>query len=303
MKIFRRLSRSTTVALILSPVGILLISVTRLLIISNYNPVIASAIVSSGGYVNALFGTVIPLVPIFMPYIALALLFFKRVIPGILAFLATALISPIYPSRHAVLQVAKKNWQQLLNELNSHSQHMGSFLLLSIPAALLLTAAAAMGYTAFFKTIATLASLILIPFVAHFYPLPHNNNFYAEQLREPWLPAETITLSSHEQVIGYVLSGDGDWLEVLISNNRQVIYYHAVEIVNRQICQTGPPVPLRPLITLVPAPAVVPTCGEHNPGSSHEPKPTPIRCPPIIGHVIRPGGMLCIPTSTKPPTA
>jgi hypothetical protein len=89
-----RLSRSATIALLLSPAGLLLISATRLLIISDYNPATASAIVSSSGYVNTLLGTIIPLVPIIMPYLALILLFFNRVIIGILALLATALISP-----------------------------------------------------------------------------------------------------------------------------------------------------------------------------------------------------------------
>ena len=108
-----RLSRSATIALLLSPVGLLLISVTRLLIISDYNPTTASAIVSSSGYVNTLLGTIIPLVPIIMPYLALILLFFNRVIIGALALLATAFISPAAMTRSATASLAANDWHQI----------------------------------------------------------------------------------------------------------------------------------------------------------------------------------------------
>src|ERR1700690_1266961 len=106
MDLPRRLSRSTTIALILSPVGILLISTTRLLIISNYSTSTATSIVSSGGYVNTLLGTIIPLVPIFMPYLGMVLLFLRRVIPGVLALVASIFISPITLSRNGALRLA-----------------------------------------------------------------------------------------------------------------------------------------------------------------------------------------------------
>ena len=66
--------RSATLAVIVSPIGLIVISVIRLLIVADYNPDTALAIVSSGGYVDTLLGTIIPLVPIFAPYPALVLL-------------------------------------------------------------------------------------------------------------------------------------------------------------------------------------------------------------------------------------
>jgi hypothetical protein len=104
-----RLSRSGTIALLLSPIGLLLISVARLLVVSDYNTVTASAIVSSGGYVNALLGTFIPVVPFLLPYLALVLLFFNRVILAILGILATALISPVAIGRSAAGNLASKD--------------------------------------------------------------------------------------------------------------------------------------------------------------------------------------------------
>jgi phosphoglycerol transferase MdoB-like AlkP superfamily enzyme len=72
-----RLTRSATIALLLSPAGLLIIAAARLLIISDYNTATASAIVSSSGYVNTLLGTIIPLIPIIMPYLALIALFLE----------------------------------------------------------------------------------------------------------------------------------------------------------------------------------------------------------------------------------
>src|SRR5437879_6278988 len=72
-----RLSKSATIALLLSPAGIILIAVIRLLIISNYNVTTALAIASTGGYINTLFGTVLPMVPVLLPYLALVLLLFS----------------------------------------------------------------------------------------------------------------------------------------------------------------------------------------------------------------------------------
>src|SRR5215469_4076908 len=85
LDVTRRLSRSATIALLVSPAGILIISIIRVLIVADYNTTTALAIASSGGYVNTLFGTIIPLVPIFLPYVALGLLFSDRVILAIAA--------------------------------------------------------------------------------------------------------------------------------------------------------------------------------------------------------------------------
>lgn len=89
-------SRTPTrwMALLFSPIGILLISATRLLIISDYNTTTAVTIASSGGYINTLLGSIIPLVPIFMPYLALLLLLFRRFILAVIALLFAAVMSP-----------------------------------------------------------------------------------------------------------------------------------------------------------------------------------------------------------------
>ena len=246
-----RLSRSATIALLLSPVGLLLISVSRLLIISDYNPVTASAIASSGGYVDTVLGTVIPLVPIFLPYLALLLLFFGRVILGALTFLIVALISPITKSGLGVSSLAKSDWRWIVH---THAPLLPIMILLAIPFfCLLLIELTGRGLGVFFKTVATVACIALVPFVSQLYPFPLNNVFYTRLIRQPWLPSETITLRSGWKFTGYVLSDNGSWLVVLKEANRTIHYYRANRVAKREDCQIGQTLLTQPLITLTPA--------------------------------------------------
>jgi hypothetical protein len=297
MDIPRKLSRSATIALVLSPVGVLLVSTTRLLIISDYNTSTASAVVSSGGYVNTLLGTIIPLVPIFMPYLGITLLFFRRVIPGVLCLIASVFISPINSSGGKVLKLATKIWGPLLGE---SWIHLSAYGLLLIAVGVICTFALAGGFNTFAKAVGTVLCLFLIPYVIQLYPLPHNNNFYADQLRAPWLPAEEITLESHQQVTGYVLSGDGEWLVVLVADGRKLVYYPTGEVENRQVCQIGGYAPQRPLFPLVPKAATVPQCpqsaiGSHGTRQGHAHRPVhalPTGCVPLLRPDMIPIGSL-----------
>ena len=288
MDLLRRLRRSATIALIASPTGLLLIAVVRLLIISNYNPVTASEVVSSGGYVNTLLGTVIPVIPIFLPYAGLVLLFFRRVIPGILTLAASALISPAAASGQGVLEIAKKDWQLILRN--------GTPLLfsLAIVAGVAILATVGLGFNLCARTIGTVISICLIPYVILLYPLPYQNSFYTNQLRALWLPAETITLSSHNKFVGYTLSSDSDWLVVLRNDSRQVIFYPASKVTGRQVCQIGRSGALKPIITLTAALTSVPVCVQSLPRRSnsrlgspgHRSGQQPTECTPIVRPVI-----------------
>jgi len=265
-----RLTRSATIALLLSPAGLLIIAAARLLIISDYNTATASAIVSSSGYVNTLLGTIIPLVPIIMPYLALILLFFNRVIPGILALVATAFISPVAAaSRPAIAGLAAKDWNQIVN-----THFIG--LLAAAVALLLFIELAGVGFNACMRTIATIVCIALIPTIAHLYPLPFNNEFYAQLVRQPWLPAETFTLSSGQKIVGYSLSDDGSWTEILLNDTRTIHFYLASDVAGRRICQIGQAQPMQPLITLTTGETSVsprtPPC-QASPAASSSPAP------------------------------
>jgi hypothetical protein len=256
-----RPSQPTTIALLLSPIGLVLISATRLLIISNYNPATASTIVSSGSYVDTLLGTVIPLVPIFMPYLALALLFFNRVIASTLALLAALLVSP---SQMTMTEVRNLAYQHLQSVLNWASGHLFGLYLLGVPLLILLAAnLAGVGIYAFLKSVATIASLALIPFVFRVYPFPLNNNndYYGALLRQPWLPPELIALKSGPHVVGYTLSADSDWFVVLLAGNRTVRYIRADEVASREVCEIGGRAASKPLVTFISTVPTVPMCG------------------------------------------
>ena len=87
--------RAGTITLLVSPIGLLVISATRLLVISNYSTTTAAAVASSGGYVNTILGTLISsLVPLFLPYLALLFLLFRKPALSLLTFIAAIFVSP-----------------------------------------------------------------------------------------------------------------------------------------------------------------------------------------------------------------
>lgn len=259
--ISRRLTRSATIALLISPIGLVIISVTRLLIVSDYNTVTASAIVSSGGYVDALLGTIIPVVPFVLPYLVLVLLFFNRVILAVLTVLATALVSPLAVDRATTENVADKDWHEILGAPVFIDIIM-VFLALLVTI-LLLAVMLVMRFSNFARTVATIACIMLIPFISQVYAFPVGASYYADLIRQPWLPAETITFTSGQSVVGYVLADDGSTLTVLLDRNRAVSYYPDSTVAERQVCEIGQAGRTRPLIAILPAgsrPASTPPC-------------------------------------------
>jgi hypothetical protein len=248
-----------------------------LLIVSNYNPETALAIASSGGYADTLLGTVIPLIPIIMPYLALVFLFFNRVILGVLAFVATVFVSPVAVARSSVGNIVDRDWHFIL-----HAPVLIIIIMSVLAVAvllLLIVELLGLGFNIFIRTVATIACIALIPLVSQLYSFSIAQN-YTESIRQPWLPAETITLASGQSFTGYVLSDDGDWLVVLQNDNRAVYYYPGADVTKLQICQLSTTQEKQPLVTLFPAqqnkPALTPLCG-----SPSDSPPSPSR---VNGH-------------------
>lgn len=274
----RRIWRSSTLALLLSPVGVLLLAATRLLIVSNYNLNTAQGILSSDGYVNTLLGTVIPLVPVIMPYLALLLLLLNRVIASLLAFLAAVLISPSAVSRSELLSIARHDWYVIMMSITGWRETV--IILVAIISALLL-AGELVGPNPqpAIRTVLAVAVIALLPLIVELYPVPGSSkfyeSFYVKLISQPWLPAETITLTTHRMVVGYALGSDGVWLEVLQADNRTIIYYKTSQISDRFICQIGKIATARPLITLISAQAETPECGQSTPPTAPPSVPPP----------------------------
>jgi hypothetical protein len=106
------MGKKESLALVLSPAGVLLLAAARLIIVANFNTTTAITIGSSGGFVNTLLGTIIPLVPAFMPYLALLLLLFRRFLLGIMTFVFAAFISPTSLTLGEGFRIAEAYWNR-----------------------------------------------------------------------------------------------------------------------------------------------------------------------------------------------
>jgi hypothetical protein len=181
----------------------------------------------------------------------------------LLTFLAAAFMSPVVLSRPSALRLIDKDWYLVFH--HNLLVIIVMVLLALIFMLLLFAEIAGIGFDVGVKTVAVVACLLLIPFVVSLYPLPLNNRFYSELIRQPWMPPETIVLTSGQKTVGYVLSDNGTWVEVLMDDTRTVNYYRSAEVASRKICQIGPTPPGQPFIALFPAglhaPTRTPLCG------------------------------------------
>jgi hypothetical protein len=245
----RNIRRSSTVALLLSPVGILIIAAARLLIIANYHMNSALAILTSAGYVNTLLGTVFPLIPAFLPYLVLVLLYLNRVVASCLAFLATVLISPATMSRATTQTLLLHDWQVAIG--GGFWRHV-LLIALALPAATFaVLSLLGVGVKSGTRAIGTVAIIVLLPVIVRLYPAPLTAGFYTGIVRQPWLPAQALTLTSHQTVIVYTLDSDGIWMEALREDDRSVVYYRVADVTGRNLCQVSSISSMRPILTLV----------------------------------------------------
>jgi uncharacterized membrane protein YkgB len=152
-----------SIALILSPVGLLLISAGRLLIVANFNTTTAATIASSGGFVNTLLGTVIPLVPAFMPYLALLLLLFRRFLLSIMTFIFAAFISPTSLTLAQGLGLAREDWARTVGVAANHRVIVLVILLAIFAAVWIYNRSLLEGLSIIAVMVVTLTLLIAIP--------------------------------------------------------------------------------------------------------------------------------------------
>jgi hypothetical protein len=251
----RRLQRSTTRALAFSPVGIILISATRVLIVSDYKVSTATAIVASGGYANTLLGSLLPVVPLVFPYLALLLLFSRRFIVGLLALAAAVLVSPLAYSRTQALRLLRANGSHAWDWM------IGAPLILVLAAvvAVLVLFTAIFGAAEVPRIVGLLLAVAMVPLVLVLYPLPVGASSYAQLVRQPWMPEERFTLAARPPVLGYVLSDTNVSMEVLVQSDRSVVFYPNKLVLAQVICQ---PVAgsLRPLLPLTAQRNPAPPC-------------------------------------------
>ena len=234
----------------------ILVAATRLMIVSDYNTNTALAILRSGGYVNTLLGSIIPLVPILMPWIALLLLYLNQMIASLLAFAAALLISPVTLTRQHVLSIAQHD----VPVTHGGASKVLSFFLAAAAAVLLLIELVGFGIRATARSVGLAATVAIVPIMFRLYPLPASDVFYTNLLTQPWLPAETITLTTYQSMTGYVLESDQDWVEVLLAEDRTVVQYHTSQVTLRAMCQIAVVASERPLFPLLNTQSELPLC-------------------------------------------
>jgi hypothetical protein len=177
-------------------------------------------------------------------------------------------------------------------------------IMLGAPLVILLAAVlVGLGFTSFIRTVGTVASIVLLPLIIALYPFPVANSLYADLVKQPWVPAENIALTSHEDVIGYALSSDGYWLEVLGADSRTISYYRMSDIAQRRICQIDSAAQAKPLITIVSARVVAPLCSRPTVSGAATPVPdwlrSALQAQSSIGVKVK-GCMIPIPMICKP---
>jgi hypothetical protein len=240
------------IALLVTPVGLALISAVRLLIISNYNVTTAVTVAESGGFVNTFLGSLIPLVPVFMPYLALAFLVFRRFILCALAIMATALISPVIRPSVVTLRYFDNYWFTVYGHLH------GALLAIAlgiVACGLVIVWGGSEGFVAVYWLLtivwAFAALFALAPYLLTAYPAPRMQSYYASYLRQPWLTAEQITVDPSKIYQGYVLSSDDQWMTVLLYQSRTIAYFRADSVTARIVCEPTTTPPPSPLVRLI----------------------------------------------------
>jgi hypothetical protein len=154
--------------LLLSPVGLILISAGRLLIIANYSSTTATTIASSGGYVNTLLGSITPLVPLFIPYVALLLLLFRQFLLSVITFVFAAFIAPTSLALPVTRIVAAEDMHQLLARVDANYA-------LTLTIALIIFVTLFLYFRSFAEALATLIilaaglALLSAPVIKKFY--------------------------------------------------------------------------------------------------------------------------------------
>jgi hypothetical protein len=244
--------------------------------VADYNTTTAQAIASSGGYVNTLLGTIMPLVPIVLPYLAVLFLIYRRLVLSVLSFLAALCVSPtklppltsskafklalngygtwifahvgLITATFVVLlgiglyvtkEIRSSFRAEVVRSLHKSgkSVHQAADDHGVSESALRSWADGGTGGVAVTLFLAVSASALLLPYFWYIYPVPRTLSYYKALVAQPWLPPERITAESGSPVIGYVLSASDTWVTILNARTRTIQYDPAAQVTSRLVCQ------------------------------------------------------------------
>lgn len=246
--------------LILSSITITIISVTRLLIVSNYQAPIAITLYYSSGTVNTLTGTLLPLVPALLPIITQllaictfgAVLFdskmrFHLFLVTVTAFIATVFVAPSKVSIQDILHGSPEivrsfePWVPWVLMILFATFVVVAFIGLRVR---LVKFAIGSAFIAILMVI-----IVTVPTVASYsLPSPSEIQRIPDVLRRVWLPAELIGTKNGSVRVGYILKTDPSWTTIFWDSDRSIVIIKNSDITSRKICRIGPPDEL-PLIS------------------------------------------------------
>lgn len=245
---------------------------------ADYNTTTAQAIASSGGYVSTLLGTIMPLVPIVLPYLAVLFLIYRRLLLSVLSLVAALCVSPTKlppltsseAVKHALngygtwiyahvgpitatftvllafgLYVTKEIRHDFRAEVVRSLHKSGKSVQEAADdhgvseSALRSWDSGGTGGVAVTLFLAVSASALLLPYFWYIYPVPRTLSYYKALVAQPWLPPERVTAESGSAVIGYVLSASDTWVTILNARTRTIQYYPAAQVTGRLVCQLG----------------------------------------------------------------
>ncbi|GAA4936313.1 hypothetical protein EV188_114150 [Actinomycetospora succinea] len=253
-------------ALILSPAVLLVAAACRLLLITNYDTTTATAVTVAGGFTGTLLGTLVPLLPVFLPAITIALIMGRYWQLAALSGLATAIIAPAYATFATGWNRAKFEYNDMLTRLDlegwralySDSRWLlicvlgGALLVYLDPPIPLITG----GWSIFVPQLAMVAIYSIVVaaicgyaffFVRAIYQVPFDMRTVSEVVRRPWIPAEEVALKSGEVKVGYALNVSVGWYVLLDEETRTIEYLPSSEVTRRTVCKPGPPAAMQPL--------------------------------------------------------
>lgn len=288
----RKMSRVMRTVL-LSPAVILVASGIRLLIIANYDPVAATSIGSSGGVTGTLLGTIVPLIPQYLPLLALIFLAFRRFMACGLTLAGVAIISPTYTTlvgawHDTARQFANFEWSDsrlalgygcvvavifafdhrdsIVAEFSSAGEDESSppeddqqsALLNAFYARISLLVIYAVGGAVIAGAFGA-ASF----FCSSLFRVPYSIRTIAATMQKPWMPSEEVDLKSGRVLVGYTVTVKDNWYIFLEEKTRIIDYLHADDVKARTPCRIDSALALNrpPLISLIRVPRhTVPQC-------------------------------------------
>ncbi|MBC3193177.1 hypothetical protein H7X46_19130 [Pseudonocardia sp. C8] len=261
----------------LSTVLITVVTVARLLIVSNYQVPTASAVAQTLGPVSTLTGSVLPVFGAVLPLCAMVLVALTAVAPFLLGFAATArLMFAATLTALATMTVSPTaiTMEEAIRNLQATGGVVltvlawGDYLPVGLAASVIFFVGLARSETvagfsfARYLALAAIGTTVVSVFalVAYdAYPPAVRAGDIPQALGRMWLPAEQITVTGGPVRVGYVLSSTEVWTTILWEDDRTIGLVPSDHVTARSVCRLGPADEL-PLISRAERPPSIAPC-------------------------------------------